>query len=145
MALVDWGGFFQCIVQALSAVWHGHGIIEHDGLRGHFLAIEFLVGAVVGSKSRSRERDPSKKSAGARVRKNFGAQGDVGFCGGRAPHRASGGSCVATYNSLTLLERTLVAERVLISRSTKSVALPPNCKPALTPSRAIMVGALHEP
>src|SRR5271156_2089613 len=52
---------------------------------------------------------------------------------------------VAFPPSLTLLVRTLEAERGLMSSRTKSVACAPNCKPALAPSRAIIVGAPHGP
>src|SRR6202167_2395441 len=46
---------------------------------------------------------------------------------------------------LTLLVRMFSAERGLISSNTKSVACPPNCKPKLPPSSAIMVGAPQRP
>src|ERR1700691_4526706 len=45
--------------------------------------------------------------------------------------------------SLTLLVRMPSADRELISSNTKSVACPPNCKPKLPPSSAIMAGALQ--
>src|SRR5271167_1049518 len=52
---------------------------------------------------------------------------------------------VAFPPSLTLLLRTLEAEREVMSSRTKSVACAPNCNPALAPSRAIIVGAPHGP
>src|ERR1700761_194182 len=45
----------------------------------------------------------------------------------------------------TLLFRMFEAEVGVINNSTKSVAWPPNCRPKLAPSRAIMLGALHDP
>src|SRR6516225_3974646 len=47
--------------------------------------------------------------------------------------------------SFTLLERMLEADLEVISSRTKSVASPPNCKPKLAPSKAIIVGAPHFP
>ena len=45
----------------------------------------------------------------------------------------------------TLLVNMLLAARSFISRKTKSVACPPNCKPKLPPPSAIIDGALHGP
>src|SRR5579864_3125967 len=47
--------------------------------------------------------------------------------------------------SLTLLVRIESAPRWFITNKTKSVAWPPNCRPKLPPSSAIMEGALQGP
>src|SRR5260370_41105117 len=54
-------------------------------------------------------------------------------------------AALASPPSLTLLLSMLVAERGLIIRRTKSVAVPPSGKPALPPSRDIMVGGPQGP
>src|SRR5271165_5702744 len=95
------GGFFKCGKKPLGAGWGGHGMIEDDGLRAHFFTIEVFVGPVIRTKSGTCERDPSEESAGAGVGKNFCAQGDICFSGGRSAHRACGGGSVATELDLT--------------------------------------------
>ena len=62
-------------------------MLEDDVFGADFLAVEFFVGVVVGAQRGTFERDACEESARAGVGKNFRAQGNVRFRGGRAADR----------------------------------------------------------
>src|SRR4029077_10036317 len=66
------GRFFgQCSQQDARRLGSRHSLAEHDVLGAHFLAIEFLVGVIVWTKSEPRQRYSSESSSIARVREDF--------------------------------------------------------------------------
>ena len=80
----------QSVQQGFCAGWNWDLMFEDDVAGTDLLAVEFIVAAVIGAESGAFERDAGEEAARARVGKNFGAQGDIGFGGGCAANWASG-------------------------------------------------------
>ena len=95
-AFVFGGGFLQSVQQGFCAGWNWDLMFEDDVAGTDLLAVEFIVAAVIGAESGAFERDAGEEAARARVGKNFGAQGDIGFGGGCAANWAGGGADVTT-------------------------------------------------
>jgi hypothetical protein len=67
------------------------GSLQRDVLRRDLFPVEGLIGAIVGAKRGTRERNTREQSARARIGENFCAEGHIGL-GGCVPADWSGGS-----------------------------------------------------
>jgi hypothetical protein len=77
--LVEIGNHF------LRGRWDWNGTLKDNVAGGNLLAIQTFVGTIVGTDGGTGEGNAGEETAGARIRKYFGAHGDVG-----------GGFCVAS-------------------------------------------------